>query len=949
MPFRLAAPLRALSLAGVAVIGTALLASCSQKAEQPKAGQTGAAQPKAAIQAPELPFEKYRLANGLEVILSQDSRLPRVAVNLWYHVGPANEKPGRTGFAHLFEHMMFQGSKHAPSGAHISLVEGAGGEMNGTTSFDRTNYFETLPSNQLELALWLESDRMGFLLDTLSQAELSNQRDVVRNERRQSIENRPYGLVDEALYHNLFPKGHPYYASIMGSHADIEAAGLADVRDFFREYYAPNNASIAIVGDFDKAGAKALVEKYFGPIAGGPPVAKADFKTPAITAERRLTVTDRVELPRVTMAWLTPPIYKPGDSDADLLADLLGGGKASRLYKKLVYELQIAQDVRASQSSMALTSVFSIQATARQGIKPEQLETAIDAELAQLRAEGPTPAEIERSRNSTVSSIVRDLEAIGGVADRFNTYNQFLGDPGYLPQDLARYYAVTPDTVRTFATANLDKNARVVVYAVPGEKVIDDVPQNKSAEVAAADSKTAAAAPAATDTDWRKDVPPAAAEAPLSLPVPQQAKLANGLTLLLIEQHKLPVVSANLVVLAGSDHNPAVLPGLAAFTADMLDEGTKSRGNLQIAEDLDQLGASLGSGSNMDASSVSLRTLKPTVDDAFALMADVVLNPAFSQEEIDRVRASRLTQLVQQRDNPTAVAQRVFNQALFGAQHPYGYTELGTQKSVQAISRTDIEEFWKQGYTPGNTALIVSGDLTMAELQTLAQKHFGAWSGATPAATVAAAKAPARRSVLIVDRPGAPQSSLRIGGIGAMRSSPDYVALEVMNNTLGGLFSSRINLNLREKNGYAYGANSAFGFRRGTGPYVVVSNVRTNVTAPAVREIFKEMGRLGSEPVTATELDLARESFSRSLPAQFETTADSAASSGQLFIYGLPLDYFSTLPARIKAVTATDLQRVARQYVVPGKTIVVAVGDKAKIEPELRKLGLGAVETRSVE
>ncbi|MEP7311453.1 MAG: pitrilysin family protein [Pseudomonadota bacterium] len=941
MPSRIAAPLRALSLLGLVVLGTVTLA----------ADAPAPLRPVAAIQAPALPFEKYRLANGLEVILSQDSRLPLVAVNLWYHVGPANEKPGRTGFAHLFEHMMFQGSKHVPSGMHIKLVEGAGGEMNGTTSFDRTNYFETVPSNQLELALWLESDRMGFLLDTLSQAELSNQQDVVRNERRQSTENRPYGLVEEALFHTLFPKGHPYYASIIGSHADIEAARLSDVQDFFREYYAPNNASIAIVGDFDKARAKALVEKYFGPIAAGPPVAKIEVKTPAITAERRVTVTDRVELPRVIMSWLTPAVYKPGDADADLAADVLGGGKPSRLYKKLVYELQIAQDVSASQYSLALGSVFSIEATARPGIKPEQLEAAIDAELARFRTDGPSAAEIERARNSTVAGMVRGLESLGGfggVADTLNRYNHFLGDPGYLPQDLARYSAVTPATVRAFVGANLRKEARVVVYGLPGEKVIDDVPQSKPAVVAAADDAPAMVAVAAA-SDWRKTVPAAAAEAKLTLPVPQRSKLDNGLTLLLVEQHKLPVVSANLVVLAGSDHNPATKPGLASFTADMLDEGTKTRGTLQIAEDLDQIGAALGSGSTTDASTVFLRTLKPTADDAFALMADVVLNPAFSAEEIDRVRASRLTQLVQQKDNPTAVAQRVFNQALFGPQHPYGYTELGTQKSVQAITRADMTTFWQQGYTPGNTALIVSGDITMAELRALAQKHFGAWRGASAPATVPEGKAPAARSVLLVDRPGAPQTSLRIGTLGAKRSSPDYVPLEVMNNSLGGLFTSRINLNLREKNGYAYSSGSAFGFRRGTGPFVVVTSVRTDSTAPAVGEIFTELARMGSEPVTASELDLAKQSFSRSLPALFETTADSAASSGQLFVYGLPLDYFNTLPGRIEAVTSADLQRVAKQYIVPGKMIVVAVGDKAKIEPGLRKLEIGTVETRSVE
>jgi zinc protease len=340
------------------------------------------------VSVPRIDQETYRLPNGLNVILVQDKRLPLVSVNIWYHVGPANEKAGRTGFAHLFEHMMFQGSKNVPEDQHFAILEGAGAtQINGTTDFDRTNYFETVPSNQLELALWIESDRMGFLPEVLDQAKLTNQQDVVRNERRQSTENRPYGLMDEALIHTLFPKGHPYYGSIIGSHADIEAARLGDVRDFFRQYYSPSNASLAIVGDIDKAAVKALVARYFGPLPAGPAVEKVVAEQPRIEAERRVVATDRIELPRVYMAWHTPALFAPGDAEADLTGAVLGGGKTSRLYRKLVYELQIAQNVMASQQSLQLGSIFQIEATARPGVTAEQLEQAIDAELARAHAQ----------------------------------------------------------------------------------------------------------------------------------------------------------------------------------------------------------------------------------------------------------------------------------------------------------------------------------------------------------------------------------------------------------------------------------------------------------------------------------------------------------------------------------------------------------------------------------
>ncbi|HYG80499.1 MAG TPA: insulinase family protein, partial [Pyrinomonadaceae bacterium] len=609
--------------------GAAALAQSTNKAVEAPRAQAPQAQPT-------LNFEKYKLKNGLDVILVEDHRLPLVAVNLWYHVGPANEKQGRTGFAHLFEHMMFQGSKHVGDDQHFKLLEAAGAsDINGTTGFDRTNYFQTLPSNQLELALWLESDRMGFLLDTLDESRLANQRDVVRNERRQSRENQPYGLVNEGMYHQLFPKNHPYYAVVIGSHADIEAARLADVREFFKLYYAPNNASLAIVGDIDKAKTKALIEKYFGPIPAGQPVPKIDAVTPPITSERRAVVTDQVELPRVYMSWITDPIYKPGNAEADLLARIIGGGKYSRLYKRLVYEKQIAQDVAAFNQSAALGSVFVIQATAKPNVKPEDLEKAIDEELDAVRKEGVRADEIERARNLVQTQIVRGLETLGGfggVADRLNQYNHYLGDPNYLAQDLGRYDKVTPAVALKVAQEKLSRDKRVVVYGVPGKKVIDDPP--KTAETEAEKKEAASAAASSQEPDWRAQPPAAGAASKLSLPVPKKFKLNNGLTVLLVEKNNLPMVSAGLAVLSGSEANPVDKPGLASFTADMLDEGTNRRSTLQLAEDAAQIGATLGTSSYSDASVLNISALKKNADAAFELMADVALQPSFAQKEI---------------------------------------------------------------------------------------------------------------------------------------------------------------------------------------------------------------------------------------------------------------------------------------------------------------------------
>ena len=453
---------------------------------------------------PKLDVEKYTLANGLEVILSEDHRVPLVGVDVWYHVGPAHEAPGRTGFAHLFEHMMFQGSKHIESDAHFKLLAGGGATgVNGTTNFDRTNYFETMPSNQLELALWLESDRMGYLLETVDQAKLANQQDVVRNERRQSYENRPYGVVEEAMFQALFPKGHPYHGVVIGSHADIQAVRLDDVRDFFRQYYAPNNATIAIAGDIDKAATKKLIEKYFGTLKRGPAVPPVNAQTPPITSERRLVVEDRVELARVYMAWLTPPFFKEGDADADITSSVLGQGRVSRLYKKLVYEKQIAQNVTSYQYSTMLGSVFGIEATARPGHTVQELETVINEELEALRMKGPTPAEVERARNVIETQILNGLQLVGGfggVADQLNLYNHYVGSPDYLAQDIARRRKVTPESVRQFAQRYLASSARVVVHGVPGKQVLAPEVPKPAAQAAPG---AAAAVSINADEAWR--------------------------------------------------------------------------------------------------------------------------------------------------------------------------------------------------------------------------------------------------------------------------------------------------------------------------------------------------------------------------------------------------------------------------------------------------------------
>ncbi|THC42876.1 pitrilysin family protein [Massilia sp. Mn16-1_5] len=934
------------------VAASLLMAALNGAGAQGGAGGTASAGTPSTTQLPGIPniaFDKYVLPNGLQVILVEDKRLPLVAVNVWYHVGPANEAPGLTGFAHLFEHMMFAGSKHLPRGLADRLMEGAGAsDSNGSTDYDRTNYYDTVPSNQLELALWVHADRMGYLLDVLDQKSLTNQQDVVRNERRDTVENEPYGIVEEALNHALFPQDHPYRASVIGSHTDIQNAKLEDVRDFFTRYYGPNNASIVIAGDIDKVKTRALVAKYFGSLRRGPAVVRPKVVTPSITSEKRLVVPDRVELPRVYMGWLTPPAYQPDDAELAVAAQILAGGKSSRLYKSLVYGRQIAQDVDADQDSRALASTFLIEVTARTGHTPAEIEEAIDAELAALRDHGPTEQEVARARNQIETAIVSSLEKLGGdgLADQLNHYNQYTGDPGYLAQDVAQLRKITAADVQRAARTWLQKKSRVVVAGVPGiPELPPDPPAPKPAK-----TRTKGIPGGINEAEaWRAQMPKAGPTPKMNLPQGEAFKLENGLTVIHHYNPALPLVSADLVVRSGSDANPVTLPGLAGFTAQMLTEGTATRSAPRIADEIAQLGAFLDTGSSTGASSVSLLALRANFGAALGVLADVVQHPAFPTAEVERQRASRLGDLMQQRDDPETIAALAAAGALYGPRHPYGYGQLGTEPAIRAVTREDLEGFWRRHYVPGNAALVVSGDISRSELKALADAHFRSWKSAPVPQLAPGTPETTKARVVLVDQPGAGQTALRLTMLGAQRKTPQFPALEVMNAAFGGLFTSRINQNLREDKGYTYGVYSGFRYDRTPGPFIIAGSVRANVTGASVSELLREAQAMADKPLGAEELAGARNAQLLSLPNHFETNSDIGASLAEAFVFDLPLDYYKQLPARLEAVTALEVQAAAKRYLDPQRLLVVAVGERKKIAPQLDKLKLGPVEVRDSE
>ncbi len=915
------------------------------------AGTGAAAVAQSPHKMPEIKYETYTMPNGLKVITHEDHRLPLVSVDLWYHVGPLNERPGRTGFAHLFEHMMFEGSEHVGEKAHIKFVQSAGAtDVNGTTDFDRTNYFETMPSNQLELALWLESDRMGFLMEGLDRVKLGNQRDVVRNERRQG-EGRPYDVADERVYHLLFPKEHPYYGSVIGSHADIESARIADVREFHQQFYTPNNASIAVAGDFDPAKLKALLTKYFGPIPKGPAVEPVKVDTPPITAQKRDTITDTVQLPRVTIAWLTPPAYTPDAYTVDAATFALGGAKASRLDQALVYKSQTAQSVTCEGGSYKLTGMTSCDITAKPGIKLEDLEATFWKELEKLQQEGPTAEEVEAAKALVLTQKISGLQRLGGfggIADTLDKYNQYTGDPGFLSKDLAMEEAVSVASTKAAAVKYLSKDSAVVVYCVPGKKNLEDVPRspdNTDADVKIVNPYTPEFE---TAQDWRKNKPAGGADPTIHLPVPTEFTLDNGLKVLLVEQHALPVLTAELVSRAGSENTEPGKGGLATLTSEIMSDGTQSRSLEKLAQDQEKIGARLTSNAGMDFGAVSLNVLTQHAGEGLEILADVAQHPAFRAEDVERRRKQRLVRLAQETDSVQSMALRVGPKLVYGDQ-PYGMSASGTVDSIKAITPADISGFYADHYGPNNSVLVMAGDITRADAEKLAKQHFGNWtSKASGTPAIPAPPAAQSTRIVIVDKPGAPQTALFAFGLGVPQSSPDADILSVMNYTMGASFASRINMNLREVHGYTYGARSAFQEYREGGSFYAGALVRTDITAAAATELMKEIRNFPEKPSTTEELAAAKEASIRSLPGRFETNNAIADAMTGIFVYNRPLDYFAKLPAKYQAITEDDVAKAAKTYLHPDQLVIVTAGDRTKIEPGLKDANLGPVEVRDL-
>ena len=877
------------------------------------------------IPIPDIPYTKFVLNNGLTVLVHEDHKAPIVAVNTWYHVGSKNERPGKTGFAHLFEHLMFSGSDDF-NHTYINAMERVGAtNLNGTTNNDRTNYFENVPTSMLDYVLFAESDRMGHLLGVLDQKKLDLQRGVVENEKRQS-ENQPYGVTEELITENTYPVGHPYSWTVIGSMKDLDAASMSDVREWFKAYYGPNNVTVVIAGDITPQVAREKVEKYYGEIPPSPPIAKQEVWIAKRTGTHGGWVQDRVPQARLYRVWNVPEFGSPEEAQLDLVAQVLGRGKTSRLYKRLVYKDQSATSATAGNDTNEIGGQFDFTLTAIPGGDLKKVEKAADEELQNFLKNGPTEAELQIAKTQILGNYVRVVERIGGFggkSDLLARCQTFKGNPDCYKDYLKWVRAATPASVKKAASDWLSD----------GDYVLEVHPYPT-------DLKTEA------KLDRSKEPEPGEPES-LNLPPMQKARLGNGLNVVVAERHTAPVVNFTLMVDSGYSADPAGAPGIASFEQRMLEEGTPTRNSLKIGEEFESLSANFSASANLDWSLVSLNTLKSTMDKALDIYADIMLHPAFPQKEFQRLQKERIAAIQREKVTPQSMALRVVPGLIYGKGHPNAvpFTGTGTEASVGKMTREDLVKFHETWFKPNNATLLVVGDTTLEEIKPKLEKLLASWKpGDVPQKSTPHVGEPEKDVVYLIDRPGSGQSVIFGAQLAPPQNDPDAIPLQLVNGIFGGKFSSRINMNLREDKHWSYGVRAVLPAARGQRPYISISAVQTDKTKESMAELLKEYKAIvGDKPITADELKDEQSNTTLALPGTFETAQQLSGAYGNILQYGLPENYYDTFTEKAMALTPDAANEIARKYIQPDHLVWVVVGDMTKVEAGVRELNLGEI------
>ena len=907
------------------------------------------------VDAIDIPYEQFTLDNGLTVVVHEDRKAPVVALSVWYDVGSKHEPAGKTGFAHLFEHLMFNGSENAPGDFFEPLQQVGATNFNGTTNADRTNYYETVPTAALDRALMLESDRMGYLLGAVTQEKLDNQIGVVQNEKRRG-DNRPYGLLRYEVVENIFPRGHPYHHSTIGSMDDLSNATLDDVKQWFRDHYGPNNAVLVLAGDIDAAEARPMVEKWFGAIDRGPEVVHPDVPVPTLAANTEKVVKDQISTTRIYRMWPIPGSGSADNMTIELAAYALGGLASSRLDNALVRDQQVAVSVSSWTWSNEDAGVFIVQADVKPGTDRATVEAALDAEVANYIAGGPTAGELERSKVSIASGTISGLESTGGKAVTLAGGALYKDNPGQYAVDLQRMVAATPESVTAFLQRWLTKPRFALVYE-PGERTEGGesrggaaIPEDIGGLDAAALDYFCGAASCSDEQladlsfQDRSQLPPVGQLTDLDFPDIERATLSNGMEVYFARRDAVPTVSVEVAFDAGFSADPRDALGTQSLMLELMEEGTTSLDSVALATVQEVLGADIGSSADGDWTTFELSALAPNLAPSLALLADYIRNPAFADSDLERVRAQQLNRIESELKNPQAMWQRAMAQVLFG-EHPYAVPPSGTGDIdvVRGLSRGDLAAFHDTWLRPDNAKVFVVGDTTLAEVTAQLEGAFGSWAAPAaplPAKNLDVAVPEARQRIVLIDRPNSPQSVLTAGRVLDVRGTDDNTALFASNEILGGSFLSRINMNLRETKGWSYGSRSFVQSAVDRLSYVVVAEIQADKTGASLLEIEKELtGYSGDNGVTAAELERTVNGNVRELPGQFETSGSVLNGLVNIVKYGRPDDYYETLAGKYEALTADTLGDLARENFSFGDLVFVIVGDADVVMPQLADLG----------
>ncbi|MFA6219308.1 MAG: pitrilysin family protein [Erythrobacter sp.] len=934
------------SLAAIALVaGT----TAHAEAPPPPAPPAGAPTLAALVEKVDIPYESFTLDNGLTVIVHTDRKAPIVGVTTYYRVGSKNEPRGRTGFAHLFEHLMFGGSENVEN-FDIPLEAAGSTSTNGSTNFDRTNYVETLPTGALDLALMMESDRMGYLLGAVSQDKLDKQRGVVQNEKRQG-DNQPYGLTFYALLEGLFPVGHPYRHSTIGSIADLDAASLADVRKWFTDNYAPNNVVLSLTGDIDAATARPMVEKWFGAIPGGAEVTPVQAAPVTLAAEKTRELIDQVPQTRIYRAWTGPGLRHADAVPLSIGMSVLGGLASSRLDTVLVRDEQLATSVSAFDWQSEQVSVLVAQMDIKPGVDRAAAERRLDEVIADMLARGPGADELERAATSLVSSEIDGLERVGGFGGKGTTLAEgllYAQDPQFYKKTLQQVAALVPAQVSE-AMGRWMRHPAYRLAIVPGERVENGGTMGGwGDEAGVAAPATGGAAPVeVTRTGPPRDLPTPQPVGPLTFPTVERAKLANGIEVTLARRTAIPKLAISVEFDAGYAADGAAHAGTQSLMMDLLEEGTTSRSAVQIAEEQERLGAQIGIDSSLDTSTVSMNALTSNLAPSLALMADIVRNPAFAETEVRRVRDQHLAEIAQQLSSPGGLAGRTLRPLLFGESHPYGSVgSLGLVPVIKTVGPATLRAEHQAWIRPENARIFVVGDISVDELLPQLERAFGGWHGAGEAAPAKqldrATPAPQKRLV-VIDRPNSPQSVIYAGRVLPVTGpTPDLESLDLANEVLGNGFLSRINMIIREEKGWSYGARSEVDDPQGPRLFAISTAVQSDRTADSVQlilDIARDFAN-GAQAVDDTEFNRVTDGNIRGLPNRFETNFQVLDAISENARLGRPDDYYATLPARYRAIGKDAIDAAARQYLGPEDLTIVVVGDRKLIDAQLGRLGL---------